>query len=53
MGHHTRDKKLAEPATPVGCLDVDVAEVGVRGAIGHHPRKPGLLTGTCIQPKRQ
>ena len=53
MGDHTGDKELAEPATAVGCLDVDVAEVGVGRAIGHHPRKPGLLTGGSIQPKRQ
>ena len=51
MGDHTGDKELAEPATAVGCLDVDVAKVGVRRAIGHHQRKPGLLTGGCIQPK--
>ena len=50
MGDHTGDKELAEPATAVGWLDVDVADVCVGRAIGHHPRKPGLLTGGCIQP---
>ena len=44
MSDDTGDKELAESATAVGLLDVDIAKIGVGRAIGHHPRKPGLLT---------
>ena len=51
MGDHTGDEEPAEPATAVTRFDVDVAEVGVGRAIGHYPRKTGLLTGGCTEPK--
>ncbi len=53
MGEDTGDKELPQPATAVGCLDVDVSEVGVGRKIGHHTRKPRLLTGGLVQAKRQ
>ena len=53
MSEDTGDQEFAEPASAVSRLDVDVAEVGVGRAIGHHPRKAGLLAGGRLQPERQ
>jgi len=43
MRHHRLDEPLAEALAPMALEDVDVAQIGVGRAIGHHTGEPDLL----------